>query len=231
MAQLARGGRLVVPVGGGAIQSLRVIRRDDDGKLSITDRGGVVFVPLVGERGFARRRDSRRYGCAPAPISHSRDLQRLLDPRQVALLVGVVGADDLLDVVGEVERQVVRVGLVEHLLVRLHRLQRQLGAAEAGHLRHRLAHDALDVRDRSTGLPPRREHDQRQILHVALVIAAEADQRLAHRDLLDVVDRAVVRADGVEVETDELVELLDLLVDGERHGRPPGLRCRLVMGR
>ena len=50
--QLAPGGRLVVPVGAGAIQSLRVIRRDDEGKLSITDRGGVVFVPLVGERGF-----------------------------------------------------------------------------------------------------------------------------------------------------------------------------------
>jgi len=50
--QLANGGRLVVPVGAGAIQSLRVIRRDDEGKLSITDRGGVVFVPLVGERGF-----------------------------------------------------------------------------------------------------------------------------------------------------------------------------------
>jgi len=52
LAQLARGGRLVVPVGGGAIQSLRVIRRDEYGQLSFVDRGGVVFVPLVGERGF-----------------------------------------------------------------------------------------------------------------------------------------------------------------------------------
>ena len=50
--QLANGGRLVVPVGAGAIQSLRVIRRDDEGKLSITARGGVVFEPLVGERGI-----------------------------------------------------------------------------------------------------------------------------------------------------------------------------------
>jgi protein-L-isoaspartate(D-aspartate) O-methyltransferase len=50
LAQLARGGRLVVPVG--AIQSLRVIRRDEEGRLSFADRGGVVFVPLVGERGF-----------------------------------------------------------------------------------------------------------------------------------------------------------------------------------
>jgi protein-L-isoaspartate(D-aspartate) O-methyltransferase len=55
LAQLARGGRLVVPVGGGAVQSLRLIRRDDDGHLSISDRGGVVFVPLVGERGFRAR--------------------------------------------------------------------------------------------------------------------------------------------------------------------------------
>jgi len=52
VAQLACDGRLVVPVGGGAIQSLRVIRRDRNGRLSISDRGGVVFVPLVGERGF-----------------------------------------------------------------------------------------------------------------------------------------------------------------------------------
>jgi len=55
VAQLAPGGRLVVPVGRAAIQSLRVIRRKDDGSLSITDRGGVVFVPLVGERGFRAR--------------------------------------------------------------------------------------------------------------------------------------------------------------------------------
>ena len=52
VAQLAPGGRLVVPVGAAAIQSLRVIRRADDGALSASERGGVVFVPLVGERGF-----------------------------------------------------------------------------------------------------------------------------------------------------------------------------------
>jgi protein-L-isoaspartate(D-aspartate) O-methyltransferase len=55
MAQLAPGGRLVVPVGRGPIQSLRVIRRRHDGQLAISDRGGVVFVPLVGERGFDAR--------------------------------------------------------------------------------------------------------------------------------------------------------------------------------
>jgi len=72
-------------------------------------------------------------------------------------------------------------------------------------------------------------HDRRQIDDVTLVIPAELHQRLAHRALFDVADRAVVRADGVEVVTDELVELLDLLADAERHDRL--LRCRLLMGR
>jgi protein-L-isoaspartate(D-aspartate) O-methyltransferase len=52
LAQLAPRGRLVVPVGATAMQSLRVIRRDDEGRVSSRDRGAVVFVPLVGERGF-----------------------------------------------------------------------------------------------------------------------------------------------------------------------------------
>jgi len=52
VAQLSPGGRLVVPVGGAAYQSMRVVRRDEEGRVSATDRGGVVFVPLVGERGF-----------------------------------------------------------------------------------------------------------------------------------------------------------------------------------
>jgi len=52
IAQLSPGGRSVAPVGRTAIQSLRVIRRAYDGSLTSTDRGGVVFVPLVGARGF-----------------------------------------------------------------------------------------------------------------------------------------------------------------------------------
>jgi protein-L-isoaspartate(D-aspartate) O-methyltransferase len=50
--QLAPGGRLVAPVGGAALQSLRLIERAEDGTLTVTDRGGVVFVPLVGARGY-----------------------------------------------------------------------------------------------------------------------------------------------------------------------------------
>ena len=55
IAQLAPRGRLVVPVGAAALQSLRVIQRDDEGHVSAHDRGAVVFVPLVGERGFRAR--------------------------------------------------------------------------------------------------------------------------------------------------------------------------------
>ncbi|MDB4965937.1 MAG: protein-L-isoaspartate and D-aspartate O-methyltransferase, partial [Myxococcales bacterium] len=51
VAQLAPHGRLVVPVGRSATQSLRIIRRTDHG-LTMTDAGGCVFVPLVGESGF-----------------------------------------------------------------------------------------------------------------------------------------------------------------------------------
>jgi protein-L-isoaspartate(D-aspartate) O-methyltransferase len=49
--QLAPGGRLVVPVGRGMAQALRLIRRTDRG-VSVTDVGGCVFVPLVGRAGF-----------------------------------------------------------------------------------------------------------------------------------------------------------------------------------
>jgi protein-L-isoaspartate(D-aspartate) O-methyltransferase len=52
LAQLAPRGRLVVPVGAAAMQTLRLIRRDDEGRVWSRDRGAVVFVPLVGERGF-----------------------------------------------------------------------------------------------------------------------------------------------------------------------------------
>jgi protein-L-isoaspartate(D-aspartate) O-methyltransferase len=55
LEQLAPGGRLVAPVGGAALQSLRLIWRDEDGSLSVSDRGGVVFVPLVGARGYPAR--------------------------------------------------------------------------------------------------------------------------------------------------------------------------------
>lgn len=48
LAQLAPGGRLVMPVGGADRQQLMRYRREPDGRLTRTDLGAVVFVPLIG---------------------------------------------------------------------------------------------------------------------------------------------------------------------------------------
>ncbi len=51
-AQLAIGGRLVVPIGNAALQRLiRVTRRDED-RFETRDLGGVRFVPLIGAHGW-----------------------------------------------------------------------------------------------------------------------------------------------------------------------------------
>jgi protein-L-isoaspartate(D-aspartate) O-methyltransferase len=51
-AQLAEGGRLVIPVGRDETQSLRLIVRAGD-TFEEQDLGPVRFVPLVGEHGWA----------------------------------------------------------------------------------------------------------------------------------------------------------------------------------
>lgn len=48
--QLAEGGRMAIPVGGGHYQELLVIEKIK-GRLRQRDEGGVVFVPLIGEHG------------------------------------------------------------------------------------------------------------------------------------------------------------------------------------
>jgi protein-L-isoaspartate(D-aspartate) O-methyltransferase len=50
--QLARGGRLVIPVGPRGHQSLRRIRRTDDGFVE-EDLGAVAFVPLIGRHAWS----------------------------------------------------------------------------------------------------------------------------------------------------------------------------------
>ncbi len=47
-AQLAPGGRLVLPVGD-ATQRLQLIERNLDGSFTTSDQGGVLFVPMTGE--------------------------------------------------------------------------------------------------------------------------------------------------------------------------------------
>jgi len=46
-AQLAPGGTLVAPVGGGTGQSLLRLRKDADGAVTQDNLGAVVFVPLL----------------------------------------------------------------------------------------------------------------------------------------------------------------------------------------
>lgn len=59
-AQLADGGRLVIPVGPRQIQELVLLVRRGD-SLERHDCGGCVFVPLVGESGFSEK-EARGHG-------------------------------------------------------------------------------------------------------------------------------------------------------------------------
>jgi protein-L-isoaspartate(D-aspartate) O-methyltransferase len=53
LEQLARGGRLLVPVGRGDEQVLRMYRRSEKG-IETSELGAVRFVPLVGRHGWQR---------------------------------------------------------------------------------------------------------------------------------------------------------------------------------
>lgn len=53
VAQLAAGGRLVVPVGSAGRQRLLVVRKLPNGRTRTEDCGPVAYVPLVGRFGFA----------------------------------------------------------------------------------------------------------------------------------------------------------------------------------
>jgi protein-L-isoaspartate(D-aspartate) O-methyltransferase len=53
IAQLAPGGRLVMPIGGpGWVQELVKVTKHEDGVLKQENLGGVRFVPLIGEEGW-----------------------------------------------------------------------------------------------------------------------------------------------------------------------------------
>jgi protein-L-isoaspartate(D-aspartate) O-methyltransferase len=64
--QLAIGGRLVMPIGDqGGRQRLHKLTRVDDTRFEEEDLGAVVFVPLIGEQGWAED-DNQRVWPAPA---------------------------------------------------------------------------------------------------------------------------------------------------------------------
>ena len=53
LAQLAPGGRLVMPVGDpGSVQHLLKVTKAEDGRIERYDLGAVRFVPLIGEEGW-----------------------------------------------------------------------------------------------------------------------------------------------------------------------------------
>jgi len=57
LAQLAPGGRIVMPLGGpGAVQELVKVTKQDDGILVQENLGAVRFVPLIGEEGWSDAR-------------------------------------------------------------------------------------------------------------------------------------------------------------------------------
>ena len=53
VAQLAPGGRLVIPTGDRALQRMKVVTRGRDGQLAVHDHEACRYVPLVGAQGFA----------------------------------------------------------------------------------------------------------------------------------------------------------------------------------
>jgi protein-L-isoaspartate(D-aspartate) O-methyltransferase len=58
VSQLARGGRIVMPIGEpGGIQELVKVTKQEDGCVRQSDLGAVRFVPLIGEEGWSDDRD------------------------------------------------------------------------------------------------------------------------------------------------------------------------------
>ena len=51
-AQLAPGGRMVIPIGNHRVQTLTLLRRREDGSVSTETHGSCVFVPLLGKHGW-----------------------------------------------------------------------------------------------------------------------------------------------------------------------------------
>jgi protein-L-isoaspartate(D-aspartate) O-methyltransferase len=74
LAQLAVGGRLVIPIGEDkALQTLVRVTREADGRLRQENLGDVRFVPLIGAQGWAEEEWTGRpvqRGSAPATLAH-----------------------------------------------------------------------------------------------------------------------------------------------------------------
>jgi protein-L-isoaspartate(D-aspartate) O-methyltransferase len=51
--QVARGGRMVIPVGHSQEQVVQLVQRDQDDNITVRTLEGCRFVPLIGQQGFA----------------------------------------------------------------------------------------------------------------------------------------------------------------------------------
>jgi len=93
LAQLAPGGRLVIPVGEGrGLQQLLRVTREDDGSFRREELGGVRFVPLIGAEGWAAEQPAGSGQPTPPP-SRPLTLAHLL--REVAEPLESLDAQDL----------------------------------------------------------------------------------------------------------------------------------------
>jgi protein-L-isoaspartate(D-aspartate) O-methyltransferase len=112
-AQLAIGGRLVIPVGGQTWrQSLRKITRTGEQAYEEENLGGVAFVPLVGEQGWAE--DGRRSATNHvAGRSRGRTLPELIG-ESAEPLPGLDHADFAHLIDRYVDRRVVLLGEASH---------------------------------------------------------------------------------------------------------------------
>jgi protein-L-isoaspartate(D-aspartate) O-methyltransferase len=108
LAQLAVGGRLVIPIGEDrAMQTLVRVTREADGSLRHEDLGDVRFVPLVGAQGWAEEETGRR-ASAPETVAHL--LREAAEPITGRLADVDVGA--LLERIGDA--RVVLIGDATH---------------------------------------------------------------------------------------------------------------------
>jgi protein-L-isoaspartate(D-aspartate) O-methyltransferase len=73
-AQLAIGGRLVVPVGTGSSQALIRVRRTGEEDFEEEDFGAVAFVPLIGEAGWAEPRQEKQKALDAEPSGFAEGL-------------------------------------------------------------------------------------------------------------------------------------------------------------
>jgi protein-L-isoaspartate(D-aspartate) O-methyltransferase len=113
VAQLAVGGRLVIPVGEDkALQTLVRLTKEADGRVRREDLGDVRFVPLIGAQGWAAEEDwtgrPAKTGSAPATVA--RLLRETAEP-----IVGPIADVDVSALVERVgDARVVLIGEATH---------------------------------------------------------------------------------------------------------------------